>query len=96
MLLSRKGGRTEHGAAWENLWGGRCRCCLDLERFLEGGMCVGRFWGSRMEKLLSSLSAERVPTGANSGVGLDFREVSELGGTWAVPGRGELGEGWTP
>lgn len=41
-------------------------------------MCVGRCWGSQVEKLLSSLSAECVCTGANSGVGLDFREVSEL------------------
>lgn len=39
-------------------------------------MCVGRFRGSQVEKLLSSLSAECVCTGANSGA--DFREVLEL------------------
>lgn len=66
------------------------RSCLDLEFKLfvsERGGCVSAgSVGLSVEKLLSSLSAESVSTGANSGVGLDFREVSEVDGTWAVSG----------
>lgn len=74
---------------WENLRDGRHRSCLDLEFKLFVSKRVGCAWagsvGLSVEKLLSSLSAECVSTGDNSGVGLDFREVLEVNGMWAVP-----------
>lgn len=75
---------------WENLWDGRSRSCLDLESKHFVSERVGWVWAGsvalRVGKLFSSLSAECVSTGADSGVVLDFGEVSEGDGTWVVPG----------